>query len=194
MCASSNTCQCTYICSRKVLRAFIGALLSLSRQQCWMRFANIHSYGELREFVNTHRLQHAQTQTQKFPSFCFLLYLVHIMKRNSCGGSFFCMFVGNCETLLLLVKKNRTIVTLVDFVLCLVLCKACIGNGDLSFWDCCVGSRDIIWREKRDERKADTKPCIMIVLARSCINIPLVRRIVSVLLFGSACEWRIVRR
>jgi hypothetical protein len=91
-------------------------------------------------------------------------------------------------------KKNRTIVTLVDFVLCLVLCKACIGNGDLSLCDCCVGSRDIIWRETRDEKKAETKARIVILFARSCINITLIRRIVGSLPFEGVSEWRIVRR
>ena len=85
-------------------------------------------------------------------------------------------------------KKTRTIVTVVDFVLRLVLCKACFGNGDLSFCDCCVGSCDIIRRETRDERKAETMACIVIVFARSCINIALVRRTVSILLFESVGE------
>jgi hypothetical protein len=85
-------------------------------------------------------------------------------------------------------KKNHTIVTLVDFVLCLVLCKAYIGNGDLSFCDCCVGSRDIVRRKTRDEKKAETKARIIVVFERSCINSAMVRRIVSSLLFESVGE------
>jgi len=109
------------------------------------------------------------------------------MKRNSRGGSF--LFV--CWQLLhafVTSKKNHTVVTLLDFVLCLVLFKASIGNGDFSFCDCCVGSRDIIWRKTRDEKKAETKARIMVVFSRSCINIALVRRIVSTLLFESVDE------
>lgn len=75
-----------------------------------------------------------------------------------------------------------------DFVLCLVLCKACIGNSDLCFCDCCVGSLDTIWRKMRDETTAERKARVMIVFALSCINIPLVRRIVSCLLFESVGE------